>query len=162
MNKIHLFALLLFTLSTLSLTGCKDEENMSPRTALLTNGTWTGDGIYAGSLPVTTLLALAGETELAEALNIRTTTFDFDRDGTFRATKAGVTETGKWKFTDNEQKIVISGDNLTLTGGNTDEATLNILVLSEKQFNLEINAAELGYDLSQYGNFNTFQLRLVR
>ncbi|WP_162052617.1 hypothetical protein [Pontibacter pamirensis] len=163
MKKLHLIALLLVTLCTFSLTGCKDDdENVSPRTSLLTDGEWRGDGIYAGTFPVTTLLQFAGETELAEALNIKTTTFDFERDGTFEATKDGVTETGTWRFTNNEESIIISGDNLTLTGGNANEVTFDIVQLTASNFNLEIDVQELGYDLSDYGNFSTVQLRLVK
>lgn len=163
MKKLNTLALLLVTLFTLSLTGCKDdkEDDASPNTAFLTDGVWTGDAIYAGQFPVTTLLTLAGQTELAEALNIKSTKFDFNRDGTFTATKDGVTENGTWKFSEDEKQITITGDNLVLTGG-SNEATLNILRLDASKFNLEIDVEEMGYDPDDLRGFSTFEVRLVK
>ncbi|MFD2999424.1 hypothetical protein ACFS7Z_03545 [Pontibacter toksunensis] len=162
MKKLNTLALLLVTLLTFSLTGCKDDkEEASPYTAFLTDGVWTGDAIYAGQFPVTTLLTLAGQTELAEALNIKTTKFEFERDGTFTATKDGVTENGTWKFANDENQIIISGDNLVLTGGN-NEATLDILKLDDSKFNLQIDVEEMGYDPDDLQGFSTFEVRLVK
>lgn len=162
MKKLNTLALLLVTLFTLSLTGCKDKkENVSPKTAFLTDGVWTGDAIYAGQFPVTALLTFAGQTELAEALNIKSTEFDFNRDGTFTATKDGVKENGTWKFSEDEKQITISGDNLVLTGG-SNEATLDILRLDDSKFNLKIDAEEMGYDPDDLQGFSTFEVRLVK
>lgn len=169
MKKLHLLALLLVTLCTLSLTSCKndEDENVSPNMAMITDGAWTGEGIYVrpSFLPLTnisTLLRALGENELAQELDITTTTFDFERNGTFRATRDGVTQTGNWRFTDNEQRIVISGDDIVLTGNNTDEATFSILLLSPTQLNLEINVTEMGYDPADFQGINKFEVRLVR
>lgn len=172
MKKLHLITLLLVTLCTFSLTSCKDddEDNVSPNTALLTSEAWTGDGIYirpTSFLPpanLTSVLRTLGEDELADELDITTTTFEFERDGTFRATRDGDTQSGTWRFMDNEQKIVITGDDIVLTGNDTDEATFDINLLNETQFNLEISVSELGYDLSDYQGIDVdrFELRLVR
>ncbi|RDV11989.1 hypothetical protein DXT99_22935 [Pontibacter diazotrophicus] len=171
MKKLHLIALLLVVLCTFSLTGCKDDdENVSPRTAFLTDGVWRGDGIYVrptSFLPftnVTSLLRPLGEEELADQLDITTTTFEFERDGTFTATRNGDTQTGSWEFTNNEQSITISGDDIVLTGNNTNEATFDIVALTETQFTLDISVSEMGYDLSDYQGFDIdrFELRLVK
>lgn len=170
MKKLHLITLLLVTLCTLSLTSCDDddEENVSPNEALLTNGEWTGEGIYARPYPFLPLTNLAeflrtvGEDELADELDITTTTFDFEPDGTFSATRDGDTETGTWEFTDNEQRIIISGDDLVLTGANNEDATFTILLLSPTQFNLEVDVTEMGYDPSDFQDINRFEIRMVK
>lgn len=157
MKKLHLFALLFITLCTLSLTGCKDDdgENVSPRTALLTTGEWKGEGIYVGSFSLAFLLNQLGEEELAAEADITDWRLKFETDGTFRLTSDGTTETGTWKFTDNEQKIVITGDD-------NEETTFTVLQLSSSNLNLEINVEDLGYDPTDLQGVSRFELRMVK
>lgn len=169
MRKLHLFALLMVTLCTLSLTSCNDddEDDVTPNEALLTERVWTGEGIYVrpSFLPLTnltTFLRAVGEDELANELDITTTTFDFRTDGTFTATRDGDAQTGNWRFTDNEQRLVISGDDIVLTGANSDEATFTILLLNSNQLNLEISVTEMGYDPSEFQGIDRFEIRMVR
>ncbi|WP_345160164.1 lipocalin family protein [Pontibacter saemangeumensis] len=165
MKKINLFALLLVTLFTLSLSSCKDgdeDEEVSPRSAFLTDGEWSGEGIYvvqgANSISVALLLQLAGEQELADQLDaIKDAKFNFEEDGTFTATANGIADSGKWKFTEDEQKIVI-------TDADNDETTFTVKNLTANNLNLELNIEELGMEpVELQGNtINTLELRLVR
>ena len=156
MKKLHLFALLLLTLCSLSLTSCKDdEEEVSPNTTLLTTGEWTGEGIYVGSLPLSFLLAQLGEKELAEEADITDWILDFEKNGTFSLTTDGVTENGTWKFADNEKRVIIIGND-------KKETNFTVKKLTEKNLNLEINVEDMGYDPADLQGVSKFELRFVR
>ena len=165
MKNFRLIALLLVTLFSLSLTSCKDDddgEDISPKTALLTEAEWTGEGIYVntpfGTLPLATLLQQMDMGDMADLFDISSTKFKFEKDGTFTGTSDGVIDSGKWKFTDNEQKIVI-------TDADNQETTFTILTLNETNLNLELNITELDVldpsDLEDIP-FQKLELRFVR
>lgn len=160
MKNINTIILLLVTLFTLSLSSCKDdkeEEEVSPKSALLTEEEWTGEGIYVQGTSLALLLQLAGEDELAEQLDISSTKFKFEKDGTFTGTANGIADSGKWRFTDNEQKIVI-------TDNTNEETTFTIKTLTETNLNLELNIEDLGMEPVEFQGIpiNTVELRLVR
>lgn len=164
MKNINLLTLLLVTLFTLSLSSCGKDgddddstDNVSPNTALLTEGTWTGEGLYVGGTPLKLLLELAGQGDLADALDISSTTFNFEKDGTFTGTADGVADSGKWKFTDNEKKIII-------TDADNEETTFTILLLNETNLNLELDIAELGLEPEDLEDvpFQKLELRMVK
>ncbi|WP_161888062.1 lipocalin-like domain-containing protein [Pontibacter russatus] len=160
MRNLRLIALLLVTLFSLSLSSCKDDddsEDMSPKTALLTEKEWTGEGIYVQGTSLALLLQLAGEEDLAEQFNISSTKIKFEKDGTFTGTSNGVMDSGKWKFTDNEQKIVI-------TNADNQETTFKVNSLTESNLNLELNVEDLGMEPVEFQGvtINTVELRFVR
>lgn len=161
MKNYRLIALLLVTLFGLTLSSCKDgddDEDVSPKTALLTEAEWTGEGIYVQGTPLAVLLQLAGQGDMADLFDISSTKFKFEKDGTFTGTSDGVIDSGKWKFTDNEQKIVI-------TDADNTETTFTILTLNETNLNLELDIADLDVldpeDLEDVP-FQKLELRFVR
>lgn len=161
MKNYRLIALLLVTLFGLTLSSCKDDdddEDVSPKTALLTEAEWTGEGIYVQGTPLALLLQLAGQGDMADLFDISSTKFKFEKDGTFTGTSDGVIDSGKWKFTDNEQKIVI-------TDADNTETTFTILTLNETNLNLELDIADLDVldpeDLEDVP-FQKLELRFVR
>lgn len=161
MKNIHFIALLLVALFTISLSGCKDDkedEDVSPKTSLLTEAEWTGEGIYVQGISLVPLLRAAGETEAADQLAvISTAKFKFEKDGTFTATANDLADSGKWRFTDNEQKIVITDtDNV--------ETTFTINKLNATNLDLELNIEDLGLQPIEFQGIplNTVELRLVR
>lgn len=161
MKNINFITLLLVALFTLSLSGCKDDEDVSPYTSLLTEAEWTGEGIYvktpAGSTSLALLLQLAGEEELAEQLDISSAKFKFEEDGTFTGTANGIADSGTWRFTENEQKIVI-------TDADNAETTFTINKLNATNLDLELNIEDLGLEPIEIQGIplNTVELRLVR
>jgi hypothetical protein len=160
MRKINLYAILLVTLFTISLTSCKDdddEEPVSPNTALLTEAEWTGEGIYVQNTSLITLLEFAGEEELAEQLDISSSKIKFEKDGTFTGTANGLADNGKWRFTDNEKKIVI-------TDSDNEETTFTVKELNSTKLNLELSLADLGLEPIETPlmTITTVELRFVR
>ncbi len=157
MKRSPVLLLLLITLFSLSLSGCKDsnDEDASPKTNLLTNSEWKGDAIYAGPFRVMDLLKQFGQEDLAAQADISDWKFKFDKNGTVTATRDGVSDKGKWKFLDNETKLQI-------TSSDNEETTLVINTLSESKLNLEFKASDLGFDPQDLQGFSTFEVRFVK
>jgi hypothetical protein len=158
MKKLNLLALLFLLLFSVSLTGCKDDdEAASPNTALLTEKEWTGEGIYVEGANLAFLLQLAGEDELAEQLDISSSKIKFEKDGTFTGTANGIADNGKWRFTDNEQRIVI-------TDSDNAETTFTVKTLTSSNLDLELNLADLGMQPIEMSGrtINTVELKFVR
>ncbi|GAB3527960.1 hypothetical protein GCM10027443_05110 [Pontibacter brevis] len=147
-------------LCTLTLSSCKDdEEDVSPNVGFLTSGEWKGDAIYVSNTPIRTLIELLAPNDIKEELKAQTDIsgwrFNFERNGNFTASGSGTAGSGKWRFEDNEQVLV-------LTDEDNAEQRFRIKKISATELNLEANVEDFGFSPDDVFDIQTFEIRLKR
>src|SRR5688500_12357218 len=122
MKKLQLLFFLLFSIATLSLTSCDDDdkEDEPSRRELLTAGEWTAFSVYRGGQDITPLLMAGG-------VNVSDVKITFVDNRTYVLDFEGDKMPGTWEFTDNEQKLLL---NKGITNAEVT-ASINNLDISE-------------------------------
>jgi len=103
MKNAKLLTLLLVAL-VFNLSSCnKDEDEPTPisaKTEFLTDQKWKISKIDFNGVDV------SDESKYPDVADVKSTQIKFDKDGTYTQTRTSGTETGNWKFTDNETHLL--------------------------------------------------------
>ncbi|MBF9252726.1 DUF5004 domain-containing protein [Pontibacter sp. 172403-2] len=103
MKNAKLLTLLLLAL-IFNLSSCNNDEDeptpISAKTEFLTTGEWKISKLDFNGVDV------SDENKYPDVADVKSTRIDFNKDGTYTQTRTSGTETGTWKFTDNETHLL--------------------------------------------------------
>lgn len=110
-------------LSFVGITSCNKDDDDKSKTELLTSGTWKISSVTMNGVDFSSLIPAC---EKDNTTRFTSTTYTLDEGATKCDEDDPQTETGTWKFIENETKIVSDGD------------TTNVVEISDSKFRISI------------------------